>query len=393
MSSVAEKSPRSKGLTIGIAAAGVLAAIGVGLWAYQLIAGMSSTGMGNANSWGIYIMGFMFMVGAATGSMMVVCVPRALGSTEFNGLSKVAAWLSICCTVLAIGFVLVDLGRPFQVWELFAYSNLGSPLMWDIIVLPLFLIVSVVYLWVLMRGDEGKVSSGAVRAMTFVALAMAALVCTVDAWIFGLQHGREAWNTAMLAPWFVASALSSGLALLLVVMAGLRGLGFSPVSDEARAKLVKVLGVLVLADLYFLLCEVVTDLFAGAQGVALVSQMVSGSLAPFFWTEVAAGVAAAALCFFAKRPPMGLVAVAGALVLVGVFFKRFQFLMSGFVSDGYAYPGVVTPAPVNTMAISYAGYLPSALELGVVLGVIGLGLAVFLAGVRALPILAASNAR
>ena len=51
-----------------------------------------------------------------------------------------AVYSSIACTVAAIGFVVVDLGQPLRVWELFAYSNLGSPLMWDIIVLALSLI-------------------------------------------------------------------------------------------------------------------------------------------------------------------------------------------------------------------------------------------------------------
>ena len=56
-------------------------------------------------------------------------MPKALGIKGFGGISKVAIWTSVCCTVLAIGFVVVDLGQPARLWELFAYSNLGSPLM------------------------------------------------------------------------------------------------------------------------------------------------------------------------------------------------------------------------------------------------------------------------
>ena len=44
-----------------------------------------------------------------------------------------AIWTSICCTCVAIGFVVVDLGGPLRLWELFVYSNLSSPLMWDIV--------------------------------------------------------------------------------------------------------------------------------------------------------------------------------------------------------------------------------------------------------------------
>ena len=49
----------------------------------------------------------------------------------------------MACTVVAIGMVVVDLGNPTRLWELFAYSNMTSPLMWDIVVLGTYLILSV----------------------------------------------------------------------------------------------------------------------------------------------------------------------------------------------------------------------------------------------------------
>src|SRR5699024_8855451 len=139
-------------------------------------------------------------------------VPKAFGMEGFGGVSKVAVWTSICCTVLAIGFVVVDLGQPFRVWELFAYSNLASPLMWDIIVLATYLILSVVYLWAQVRAEAGRVSATALRAVSVIALVCAVLVHSVTAWIFALNAGREMWHTALLAPWFVSSALVCGTA-------------------------------------------------------------------------------------------------------------------------------------------------------------------------------------
>ena len=40
-----------------------------------------------------------------------------------------------------------------------------------------------------------------------------------DRLIFGLQQGREMWHTALLAPWFVSSALVCGTALVMVIAA------------------------------------------------------------------------------------------------------------------------------------------------------------------------------
>ena len=98
--------------------------------------------------------------------------------------------------------------------------------MWDIVVLGTYLILSCVYLWAQVRADAGKVSHTALRVISVVALVCAVLVHSVTAWIFGLQQGREMWHTALLAPWFVSSALVCGTALVMVVVMALRKVGY-----------------------------------------------------------------------------------------------------------------------------------------------------------------------
>lgn len=149
---VAKDAPRriawgGKGLTAGLIAASVLVIAGLVLWVVQLSSGMVVTNMRNLDSWGLYITCFMFFVGLSAGGLIISSVPKALGIAGFGGISKIAVFSSIACTVCAIGFVVVDLGQPGRLWELFAYSNLGSPLMWDILVIGTYLILSCVYLW------------------------------------------------------------------------------------------------------------------------------------------------------------------------------------------------------------------------------------------------------
>ena len=167
----------------------------------------------------------MFFVGLSAGGLIISSVPKAFGVAGFGGISKVAVMSSIACTVAAIGMVVVDLGQPMRLWELFAYSNLSSPLMWDILVLGTYLILSCVYLWAQVRADAGKMSHTALRVISVVALVCAVLVHSVTAWIFGLQAGREMWHTALLAPWFVSSALVCGTALVICVVVALRAAG------------------------------------------------------------------------------------------------------------------------------------------------------------------------
>ncbi|MEI3231971.1 MAG: NrfD/PsrC family molybdoenzyme membrane anchor subunit [Gordonibacter pamelaeae] len=236
--------------------------------------------------WGLYITMFMFLVGLSAGGLIISSAPRVFGVEGFGGISKIAVWTSICCTVLAIGFVVVDLGQPLRLWELFAYSNLGSPLMWDIIVLGTYLILSIVYLWATLRFEGGKGSATSLRVISAIALVCAILVHSVTAWIFGLQQGREMWHTALLGPWFVSSALVCGVALVLVVVIALRRAGYLELDQSFVVKMAKLLGVFVCVDLYFFGCDLLTEGFPGGHGAEIVAMLTTGPLAPFFWIEV-----------------------------------------------------------------------------------------------------------
>ena len=310
----------------------------------------------------------------------------------FGGISKVAVWTSICCTVLAIGFVVVDLGQPLRVWELFAYSNLGSPLMWDIVVLFVYLILSAVYLWATLRAEAGKVSQRALRAVSVVALVCAVLVHSVTAWIFGLQQAHEFWHTALLAPWFVSSALVCGTALVLVVAIALRRAGYLSLDQSYVVKLVKMLGAFVVVDLYFFGCDLLTSGFPEAEGAEIVAMLVSGSLAPFFWVEVVGCALAAVMAFVPKLRTNPLVVVASLLAIVGIFCKRVQLLVGGFQIPNLDLSTVMTSSTVTHweagMAGAYQGmvYVPTILELGVTLGVVGLGVLLLCLGLKYLPL-------
>ena len=381
-----------KGLNAGIGVAGVLTVVGIALWGVQLTGGMVQTGMRNLDSWGLYITMFMFFVGLSAGGLIISSVPKAFGIQGFGGISKVAVYSSIACTVAAIGFVVVDLGQPLRVWELFAYSNLGSPLMWDIIVLATYLILSCVYLWAQVAADRGRVSHTALRVISVVALVCAVLVHSVTAWIFGLQQGREMWHTALLAPWFVSSALVCGTGLVTIVVLALRKAGYLDVDSAHVTKLAKLLGAFVCVDLYFFGCDLLTEAFPAAGGLAVVDMLVSGPLAPFFWAEIIGCVVCAVVCFTPSLRRPGLLVAASALAILAIFCKRVQLLVCGFQIASLDYAGPLTPMTVtgweSGMAGAYSGmvYWPTMIEWGVTIGVIALGALILLAGLRYLPL-------
>ena len=395
----ATKSPKApaakfggKGINIGIVVAALLTIMGLALWVMQLSGGMVQTGMRNLDSWGLYITMFMFLVGLSAGGLIISSAPRVFGVEGFGGISKIAVWTSICCTVLAIGFVVVDLGQPLRLWELFVYSNLGSPLMWDIIVLGTYLILSVVYLWATLRFEGGKGSATSLRVISAIALVCAILVHSVTAWIFGLQQGREMWHTALLGPWFVSSALVCGVALVLVVVIALRKAGYLELDQSFVVKMAKLLGVFVCVDLYFFACDLLTEGFPGGHGVEVVSMLTTGPLAPFFWIEVVGCALTAIVCFTPKLRTNPLIVAAGLLAIVGIFCKRVQLLVGGFQLPNLDYAGPVSPYTVtgweSGMTAAYQGmvYFPTPLEFGVTLGVVGLGALLLLVGLKYLPL-------
>lgn len=381
-----------KGLNVAIAVAAVVTVAGLALWVMQLSGGLVQTGMRNLDSWGLYITMFMFLVGLSAGGLIISSVPRAFGMEGFGGISKVAVWTSICCTVLAIGFVVVDLGQPLRLWELFAYSNLGSPLMWDIIVLAVYLILSIVYLWATLRAEAGKVSAVALRVVSVIALVTAVLVHSVTAWIFGLQQAHEFWHTALLAPWFVSSALVCGTALVLVVVIALRKVGYLELDQKNITKMAKMLGAFVVVDLYFFGCDLLTSAFPGGSGTEIVAMLATGPLAPFFWTEIVGCALAAIVCFVPKLRTNPLLVVASLFAIVGIFCKRVQLLVGGFQIPNLEMPGPMTSYTITewtgNMTSAYQGmvYFPTPIEFGVALGVIGLGALILLVGLKYLPL-------
>ncbi len=388
-SSAVVKSP-ALNIAIGVSAAVVVA--GLALWFMQLSGGMAQTAMRNLDSWGLYITGFMFFVGLSAGGLIISSVPKALGIAGFGGISKVAVMSSIACTVAAIGLVVVDMGQPFRVWELFVYSNLGSPLMWDIIVLATYLILSCAYLWAQVRAEAGRMSHAALRVISVVALVCAVLVHSVTAWIFGLQGGREMWHTALLAPWFVSSALVCGTALVVCIAVGLRRAGYLELDQSYLVKLAKLLGAFVLVDLYFFGCDLLTEAFPGGSGAEVVAMLTTGPLAPFFWVEIIGCALCAVVCLTPALRRSGLLVAASLLAIAGIFCKRVQLLVGGFQIANLDLPFAMNGSSITnwegSLADAYAGmvYWPTPLEFGVTLGVVALGFLIFFLGLKFLPL-------
>ena len=339
--------------------------------------------MSNATSWGLYIICFMFFVGLSAGGLIVASSASVFHIAQYKKVALPAIVLSTVCICCAGMFVLIDLGGIQRVWRIVTGPNPRSPLFWDICVITCYLVINVIYL-VLMK--KRGVDSTAVARVSRFALPIAILVHSVTAWIFGLQIAKEGWYSAIMAPIFVASAMDSGLALLLCALAGLRKAGKINLDQKLFSNLAGLLCTCIAVDAFFIGCEVLTMAYPGAAGAETLAIMVTGPLAPFFWFEIIAGLALPfCLLVFAKnRQRTVTVVLASILVIVGVFCKRCWLLLTSFVEPNIASaPGI----PLGTTAAQQGGlgmwstvgtYLPSPIEVGVAIGVISLGILAFI---------------
>ena len=355
---------KNKPLTAVLA---VLALAGVGCWIWQLMNGLTVTGMSNGVSWGLYITMFMFFVGLSAGGLIVASSASVFHIKRFKAVAMPAIILSTVCICLAGMFILIDLGGIQRVWRMVTGPNPTSPLVWDMGVITLYLIINILYLVNMRRGNERTVT-----IISRFALPCAILVHSVTAWIFGLQIAKEGWYSAIMAPIFVASAMDSGLALLLCTLAALKKTKVFDTSRDLMASLAGLLATCIAVDAFFIFCEVLTMAYPGAAGAETLALMTAGPTAPFFWFEIIGGLVVpfCILVFAANREKTGLVVGASVLVIAGVLCKRLWLLFTSFIVPNVAgAPGVLGADGWSVLG-AYAPTLP---EVVIVLGVVSVG--------------------
>lgn len=362
----------------------LIVGLGVGLSAflYQWANGLGVTGLSNTISWGLYIISFMFLVGVSAGGLIVVAGSELVESDRFEPFTRLAVIVSGTAIAAAAISILPDLGRPQLAWKMIWQPHWTSPLIWDVIVITVYLTIAAVDLWLLTRPEPRP---KALRTMAFIALPAAVLVHSVTAWIFGLLVARPFWNTALLAPMFISSALVSGTALLIVVAHVVdRTTEWDP-PDRVFPDLGRLMVWFIGVDAFLLFAEILTTYLSRVPDhVKQLNVILIGRLAPVFWAEVVLGVVVPFAIFASRlRYRRGWLVAAGVLSLVGVFFKRINIVMTSMFEPlvGLA-PGIPGGRPGQGFRPDQI-YVPTVVEVGVLIGVACFVGALITLGVRA----------
>lgn len=366
-----------------IALLGLMVLLGIGAWIYQFINGLGVTGMNNGTSWGLYIACFMFMVGLSAGGLIVASSASIFHIEKYKQVALPAILVSTVCILLAVVFVMVDLGGVFRVYNLIIHPNFRSPLIWDVMVITCYLTINLFYLFYMVAEKKEKIA-----IVSRFALPIAILVHSVTAWIFGLQIAREGWYSAIMAPLFVVSAMDSGLAMLLIALLALKKTNVFNTDQEIISSLAALLATCVVVDGFLVGCEILTTFYPGTEaGMEILSEMFVGVTAPFFWTEVVMGIVMpfAILVFARNRNNNVLVVTASAGVVIGVFCKRIWLLLTSFIHSNISgAPGLISGSSVSAHSSGTAvwatisSYAPTWVEILIMIGVFSAGILSFM---------------
>jgi molybdopterin-containing oxidoreductase family membrane subunit len=328
----------------------------------------------------MYIGNFTFAVGLAAGAVMMVIPAYLYRDHEMHDVVIVGEVLAIAAIVVSLAFVNVDLGRLDRAWHLMPlvgrFNWPVSMLTWDVVVLAGYLLINLhVVGYLLYTRFRGAVPDPRWYVpFVFLSIVWAVSIHTVTAFLYSGLGGRPFWNTAILAPRFIASAFVSGPAVIVLALQVIRRVSGFHIGDGPILTLVRVLRVTVLLNLFLVGSEVFTELYAGGAHTASARYLFFGlhghdALVPWIWSAIALNVTSAVL-FLTASPARRLWVVDLACVfsLIGLWIEKgLCLIVPGFV-----------PSTLHEII----EYLPNEVEWKVTLGIWALGGLVFTVGMK-----------
>lgn len=371
-----------------IAALAFFMLLGLIAWIVELAQGLGVTGMRNVISWGFYIFTFAFFVKLSAGGLIVASAAEVFGIKALKPLARLGVLTAVVSVFLAAITIIPDLGRPARIANLFLHPNFRSPMIWDITIIALYLVLAGWELRLLSQPPSEQ-RKRTLKILAIIALPAAFALHSITAWIFGLQISRPFWNSAIMAPLFVVSAILCGTALITVIAAVLQHRGVL-ILEPATWNSLRVLIVTTLAiDLFFTFCEYITVLWGGVPRdvVALKMILPGGQHSALFWLEWLFGGAMPLVLLVSPRTRQhvrSIVSSAG-LCLIGVYAFQIQLTTVGMANPLVQLPpgnSLGTYAPDSSAFQLVGQYSPTWVEYAIGLGLLAFGAALISAGVR-----------
>jgi len=373
----------SRAYWVTILGLGLVVALGVFAYLQQLRQGLQVTAMRNQVSWGLYIANFVFFIGISHVGALMSAILRLSGAEWRRPVTRIAEAITVCSLFVGASMPLIDLGRPDRILNIVLYGRVQSAILWDFLSIFTYLVGSILFLFlflipdvallrdrlrnvarwrrrlyrVLSLGWMGSASQKhrlerSMGIMTLLILPIAISVHTVVSWIFAMTL-RVGWNSSIFGPYFVAGALFSGVATVLLAMAVFRR-AFrleAYIAERHFRNLALILLVLDLVYIYFTINEyLVASYKLETAESALLAELYGGRFANAFWAIQFLGlvVPAILLAWPRTRTSTAGIVVAAVLINATMWLKRYLIVVST----------MATP----TVPIDWAAYSPTWVE-------------------------------
>jgi len=369
-----------------VAFLGSIVLTGLATWAYQVYNGFGITGINNPIFWAFYITNFVFWIGISHAGTLISAILRLVNAGWRRPVTRCAEVITVFALMIGALFPIIHLGRPWLFFWLMPYPsnrqiwpNFRSPLVWDFFAITTYLTGSVLFLVLPMIPDFALVRdrTSGVRhkvyavlalgwqgtpkqwhrlesAMSIMAIAIipvAVSVHTIVSFDFSMAP-VPMWHSTMFGPYFVAGAIFSGIAGLIIAMAAMRTFlhleeYLHPVHFQNLGKLLLMMSLL---WAYFVFAERLTIWYGNESSeVAVLNVTQKGSFAPLYWTMVVCNFVVPFFILSIKR----LRTIAGCViasfgVLIGMWLERFLIVVPSLGHKYLPYAwGHYRPRPVE----------------------------------------------
>lgn len=372
----------------------IVIAWGLYCYIYQLRHGLGVTAMRDYVSWGLYISTFVFFIGISHSGTLVSAILRITKQEWRRPITRSAELLTFVSLLFGGIMPIIDLGRPDRLPHLVIFGRIQSPLMWDIISICTYFVGSTVFLFLPMIPDMAlcrdrlticdtrfkrfkkwlytKMAIGwigtksqwhrlemSMTIMTIIIIPVAVSVHTVVSYIFAMTL-RPGWNSTVFGPYFVAGALYSGSAGVIVGMAAFRKLYH--LEKYITKKHFDLMGRIVLALTLIYAYLNLNEYWIPAYKMAtaeghLLSDLFSGSYSIVFWTlQFGTVLLPIIIMSFPKgrRPLMLLITC--IIIVAGAWVKRYIIVV----------PTLLHPfMPIQEVPGTWSSYFPNYVEFSV----------------------------
>ena len=313
---------KSRGYYLVVALLVVVMLAGMTCFGLAYFTGHQVFGSSNAIPWGLPIVLAIYLIGLSAGSLILSSLTYVFGREEYKPIARIAVYLAVVLIFGAMISIAVDLGRPEKFWRLFMFfylNNMSSMFAINGILYGGYFVISITYLAFILAGRRSLI-----KIMGIVAVCWAVLVHMGTGAIFGFVAAREAWFSPIKPFEFLAAALTSGLALLIVVSVLTLKLTGRDVKKDIIRSLGRMLMICIVILFILIVVDKLTHLYVPHREATL--YMLAGRFSWIFWVLQIGLVILVPLVVLVHprlKKSIGALFAASTLVVVGVFFERY----------------------------------------------------------------------